>query len=62
MRTPIKNKSDKDMVRAFTRLTTNLKIREFNPGFYIMYNEASPSFKNSVTAMYLVYKILVSSP
>ena len=36
--TAIKNRSDKDMIRAFTSLTEYLKIRGINPYFHFMDN------------------------
>ena len=38
--TPTKNRSGKDMIRTFTELTKDLKIRGLSPGFHIMDNEA----------------------
>ena len=45
MTTPMKNRSDKDMIRAFTELTTELKSRGINPGFHMMDNMASALVK-----------------
>ena len=40
-----KNRIDKDMIRAFTSLTEDLRIRGIHPGFHFMDNEASSSLK-----------------
>ena len=37
--TATKNRSDKDIIRYFTLLTEELKIRGIHPGFHFMYNE-----------------------
>ena len=48
MTTPMKNRSDKDMIRAFTELTTELKSRGINPGFHTVNNEAPTVLKNTL--------------
>ena len=41
----MKNRSDKEMIQDFTGLTTDFKSRGINPGFHVMYNEASTALK-----------------
>ena len=38
MKNPTKNRSDKEMIRAFKELRINLKICGINPGLHIMDN------------------------
>ena len=52
------NMSDKDMVRAFIELTTDLKSRGFNPGYHIMDNEDSTELKNIMTIMEIKYQLV----
>ena len=33
------NRSDKEIIRDFTKLTTDIKSRGFNPGLHIIDNE-----------------------
>ena len=40
LKTGRKNRSDKNMIRAFIVLTAELKIPGIKPGFHIMENEA----------------------
>ena len=41
----MKNRSDKQMIQAFTELTTDLKSRITNPGFHFMDNKVSTALK-----------------
>ena len=49
--TSIKNRSDKDMIRAFTSLTEYLQGLGINPCFHIMDNEESTTLKLAITIM-----------
>ena len=49
--TAMKNRSDKEMIRAFTSLTEDLKSLGINPGFHFMDNEASTTLKLTMTTM-----------
>ena len=46
LRKATKNRGNKEVIRAFTELTADLKSRGINPGFHFMDNEASKRFKN----------------
>ena len=41
MKSPMKNRSDKEMICSFKELTTDLKICGINPGLHIMGTEVS---------------------
>ena len=47
--TAAKNRSDKEMIIAFTSLTEYLKIRGINQGFHFMENEVSTNLKMEMT-------------
>ena len=53
--TSIKNRSDKGMIRYFTYLTEDLKIRGIHPGFHLMDNVASTSLNLTMTTMNINY-------
>ena len=42
--TAIKNRSDKEIIQAFTELTIDLKSHGIKPGLHFMLNEASTAF------------------
>ena len=48
---PTKNRNKKEIMRAFTKLTTDLKTHGLNPGFHVMDNEASTTLKNKMPNM-----------
>ena len=54
--TAMKNRSDKDMIRAFTSLTEDLKIQGISPGFHFMDNEVSTALKMTMTSMNIKYQ------
>ena len=47
----MKDRSDKDMIRAFTSLTEDLKSREIHPGFHFMDKEAYTALKLTMMTM-----------
>ena len=53
--TSMNNRSDKDIIRAYTSLTKVLKIRGINPGLHFMDNEASTALKLTMTNMNIKY-------
>ena len=53
-----KNKSYKEMIRYFTYLTEDLKIRLINPGFHLMYKEASTAINLTMTIMNIKYQLV----
>ena len=59
--TSMKNKSDKEMIRYFTSLTEDLKVRGINPGFHLMDNEASTTLKTTMTSMNIKYQLVPTS-
>ena len=61
LNTSTKNRSDKEMIQAFTELTEDLKTREINPGFYLMDNEASTALKTKMTTMNIKYQLFPQS-
>ena len=56
--TAINNRSDNEMIQAFTELTEYLKSCVINPGFHFMYNEASTAFKMTMTNMNINYQLV----
>ena len=44
--TEMNNRSDKEIIRAFTELTTDLKSRKINPGLHLMENESQFFFND----------------
>ena len=57
----MKNRSDKEMIRYFTSLTEDLKIRGIHPGFHFMDNEASTALKLRMTTMNIKYQLVPPS-
>ena len=57
----MKNRSYKEMIRAFTELPADLKSRERKPGFHFMDNEASKALKMKITTMDIKYKLVPPS-
>ena len=55
--TATKNRSDKEMIRAFTDLTEDLKRRGIYPGFHFMDNEAYTALKTKMTSMNIKYQL-----
>ena len=55
------NKSEKEMIRSFTSLTEDLKIRGIHPGFHFMDNEASTAIKLTMTTMDIKYQLVPPS-
>ena len=51
----MKNRSDKEMIRDFIEVSTDLKIREINPGYHFIYNESSIALKMTMTTMDINY-------
>ena len=49
--TATKNRSDKEMIRAFKDLTEDLKILGTKPGFHFIDNELSTALKIIMTSM-----------
>ena len=56
--TAIKNRSDKDMIRAFTSLTEYLKTQGIHPGIQFMDNEASTALNLIMTNMNIKYQLV----
>ena len=52
------NSSHKEIIRAFTELTTELKNHEFNPKVHIVNNEAYTALKNKMTTMEIKYQLV----
>ena len=49
--TAINNRSNKEMIRYFSELTTDLKSCKINPGLHFMDNEAPTALKMTMTIM-----------
>ena len=56
----MKNRSDKEIIWAFSDLTEDLKRRGINPGFHFMDNEAYKALKMPMTPMKIKYKLVPS--
>ena len=56
-----KNRSDKEMIKAFISLTEYLKIRGINPGFHFMDNEESTALKITMNSMNIKYQLVPPS-
>ena len=56
--TSMKNRSYKEMIRAFTSFTEDLKSRGINPGFHFMYNKASNALNLIMTTMNIKYQLV----
>ena len=61
MTTAINTRSDKEMMHAFTKLTTYLKTRGINPGFHFMDNESSEALKMAMATMDINYQLVPPS-
>ena len=57
MKAPMKNRSDKEIICAFTELTKDLKTRGLNPIFHVMDNEASTEIKKIINTIYIKYQL-----
>ena len=58
--TEMNNKSDKEIIRAFTELTTDLKSRKINPGLHLMENESQIYFFMTMATMDIRYQLVTS--
>ena len=54
--TAMKNRSDKEMMRAFIEFTEDLKRGVINPGFRFMDNEAYTALNMTMTSMDIKYQ------
>ena len=61
LRIAIKTRCDKEMIQAFTELTTDLKIHGIKPGFHFMDNKASTLLKMEMTTMNIKYQLVPPS-
>ena len=52
----MKNRSDKDMIRAFAEFTTHLKRRGINPWLHIMDSKVSKAVKIDMATMDINYQ------
>ena len=59
--TEMKNKRDNEMVRDFTSLTEDIKIRGIHPGFHFMDNKAYTALKLTMTTMNIKYQLVLPS-
>ena len=59
--TAMKNKSDKEMIRYFTELTTDLKVCGINTGLHFMDNEASTALKMVMATIDIKYQLVPPS-
>ena len=59
--TEIKNRSNKETIRAFTSLTEYIKRRGINPGLHLMDNEASTALNMKMTSMKIKYQLVTPS-
>ena len=57
----MKKRCDKEMIRGFTSLTEDLKIRGIHPGFHFMDNEASYALNLTMTTMNINYQLVPPS-
>ena len=46
------------MIRVFTKFSIDLKTRGFNPGYHVMYNEASIALKKKMTIINIKYQLV----
>ena len=56
--TATKNRSDKEMIIAFTSLNEDLKIRGIHPDLHFMENESSTDLKMTMTTMNIKYQLV----
>ena len=54
----MKNSCDKEMIRSFTSLTKDLKIRGIHPGCHFIYNKASTALNLTMTTMNKKYQLI----
>ena len=59
--TATKNRSEKEMIRAFTSLAEYLNSQVINPCLYLMDNEASTALKMTMTSMNIKYQLVPPS-
>ena len=57
----IKNRSDKEIIKAFTSLTEYLKSRGINPVLHFMYNEVSTALNITITSINIKYQLVPPS-
>ena len=55
--TKMKNRGDKEVIRAFTSLTEDLKSQVIYPGFHFMDNKASTALNLTMTTMKIKYQL-----
>ena len=55
----MKNRSDKEILRASIDLTEDLKRRGINLGFHFMDNEAYTALKMTMTSMNIKYQLVL---
>ena len=46
------------MIRVFTKFSIDLKTRGINPGYHVMYNEASIALKKKMTIINIKYQLV----
>ena len=56
--TKMKNRSNKETIRAFTSLTEDLKIRGIHLGLHFMENKASDALKLTIKSKNTKYKLV----
>ena len=56
--TAMKNRSDKDMIRALTYLTEDLKIWGIHQGFHFMDREVSTALNLTMTTINIKYQLV----
>ena len=56
--TATKNRSENEMIRDFTSLTEDLKIRGFHPGFHFMDKEASTDLKLNMKTIHINHQLV----
>ena len=59
--TEIKNRSNKETIRAFTSLTEDLKNRGIYPVLHLMDNESSTALNMTMTSMNIKYQFVPPS-
>ena len=57
----MKNRSDKEIIGVFIKLTKYLKSRVINLGFHIMENEGYKALKITIKTMNIKYQLVLPS-
>ena len=57
----MKNRSDKEMIRVFTELITDLKSRGISPEFHFTDNEGPTALRMEITTMDINYQLVPPS-